>query len=358
MIKLDGSLTNVGIHESFLNKVLNDPNSTPALSQLWLVGMDATALAATHSYSLNRLKAYETENTWSIFNWKALSKAVYNGSEQYFLPAIGVNFPGDSTDVSRIGLNNFGAFKGIIGGGRADPVVTTIVFMESNLSFVDGLLRPWMACAAYNSMKDPKIRMPNISLTCFRKNLDVKGGLEYRKTITLKNATPISIDSEEQNYTGDKIMERQVQFVYDYYTTDLNSPLAPYAVVEPSSLSIRNIIEQAQDIYKTAKRTADDVQTAATRALRSVGLDKQANQVDKTFTNINKKVFKPVGTVITTGNKAYAGLLSAKAAVIPETKVGEIVAPKSFDARSIPPAPAKTSQMVVVGDEAVVTLPK
>lgn len=333
MVKTTGSGDNYSLHQIFLAHILNDPNYTPALSQLWLAGFNTDSLKNVANYSSNLVKKYEGEPTWKLktaWDTGIIEQGQYKAENGFVLAAAGVNFPGDSTNISRAGLSNFGSFKGLIGGGREDPVICTIDFYETNISIVDSLFRPWMVACGYNSLKDANLRIPEISLYCFRKqdkkaikpNVDVisdeervtfqqigasnnipQNFLEMRKIITLKNAVPVNIDSEEQNYTGDKIIQRQVQFAYDYYTIETAPKIESSDPLNfQTTPRIADIIEQAQRLYISTKNAADQIEQGVTTVLRATNQNKLANKVDQSYNKATAPIFSPVAKVITTGS--------------------------------------------------------
>ncbi|MDD4110026.1 MAG: hypothetical protein PHS54_00570 [Clostridia bacterium] len=220
--------TNTSIHKLFWNAVTNNGSDSLALSQLWLCGINTDKFKVVQN-QLNQIDMYE-EGAWnrgfyqtSQFdinnavmhgeNWTSVSPAA--GAPGIYMWTRGVNFIGDGFNASRVGVSQSGAIKGLVGDGRTDLSTSNITFLESNISFVDGILRPWSVLVGYRSLKDIRLRC-DIEFFCLQK-WSLNEPLHIRKSMLLKNAAPLNIDAEEYNYTGDKLIERQVQFVFDRY---------------------------------------------------------------------------------------------------------------------------------------------
>ena len=200
--------------------VLTSTSNTYALSQLWLVGIPRANLVEIISTSKTQLNEYEPG--WNFPDWeKTIEDRLFLGNTHYLL-AQSVQFPGDSISVERSGVSQSGNIKGLIGTERGDLPIVTITFLETNQSFVDLVLRPWAIAVGHLSLKKFSLRIPEIQLTCYQKD-GAGNPLKIRKIINLINAVPTNIDTEEYNYTGDKIIERQVQFAYTKYLIEASA---------------------------------------------------------------------------------------------------------------------------------------
>jgi len=207
------------IQQKFFHSLMATSNSL-ALSQLWLVGISVDDMRAIDTQCEDKLKLYEgATHKWDIFNDSKLtfSDRWFIGNTFYML-AQTVRFPGDSLSVSHVGVNQSGALKGLIGENRNDLPNVTIAFLETNQSVGDLFFRPWMITLGFKSLKYQKLRKP-VKLLSYQKD-GVSAPLKLRKTITLEACAPITIDSEEYNYTGDKVIRREIEFVYNRYYID------------------------------------------------------------------------------------------------------------------------------------------
>lgn len=223
-IIIDGSQKNISIHQSFWNALTKNGSDSLALSQLWLCGISKDNLRniiKIINSDTNGINKYE-EMSWAVniegpalndSKWDSVTPASSTGD--VYLLSRGVSFLGDGINVSRVGVSQIGAHKGLISDGRAELSTVNITFLETNVSFADGVLRPWSVLVGYRSLKDQSLRC-DIELYALEK-WELTQPFKVRKSLVLKNAVPVSIDAEEYNYTGDKLIERQIQFAFDRY---------------------------------------------------------------------------------------------------------------------------------------------
>ena len=230
-IEIEGS--DNGIHEVFLNALMGVNSDSLALSQLWLCTIKKSSLKEIGKQISRHINKYEVDS-WNIgrqdrinavvlaeknFNYLTSLKGSGDDGNAYLFTQ-GISFIQEGLNVSRIGNNQSGITKGLIVDQRMDLATTNITFLESNVSFVDGFLRPWTVLVGHRSLKCDILRC-NIGLHCLEKQGFDKP-LKVRKTMLLRNAVPINIDAEEYNYSGDKIIHRQVQFAFDRYEMEIN----------------------------------------------------------------------------------------------------------------------------------------
>jgi len=203
--------TNNGAPQLFWNALTSTSNNL-GLSQLLVVEIEKDDLESVIRTSMY-LPSIDGSN-WSTRATDILTNNWFIGGS-YCLFAQGMTTPGEDISVSRLGVEQTGAIKGLIGNSRRDPQEVTITFLETNNSFTDNIIRPWSIMASYKSLKDVSLRK-TIKLTCFQKNGTNKP-LAVRKQYILHGAVPVSVNSEEYNYTGDNVMNRGVKFVYNRY---------------------------------------------------------------------------------------------------------------------------------------------
>lgn len=366
-IKINGSENN-SIHSAFWNALTKNSDSL-ALSQLWLCGINKDKLNEIVGEVYIELPKFE-EPIWKETdvigagsaalddaNWNSVFPA--RSAPSIYLWTQSASFLGDGLDVSRVGSSQSGSIKGLISEGRKDFNTTNITFLESNISFVDGVLRPWAALVGHRSLKDRTLRC-DIEVFCLEK-WSLYWPLKIRKSIVYKNAVPVNIDVEEYNYTGDKLIQRQVEFAFDRYEMKiysgsvngsitakdleglLNGSLIPEEQeqdTEPSGLDIKpsnpsidkapsgldikankpsgvtgskdnkSILDVAEDILGAAagglaqiQGAADNITSSAAQALNAFGLNKKAQRLAKMNRQINEAL-NPIGQVVSTGQGA------------------------------------------------------
>jgi len=210
------------VQQKFFHSLMATSNSL-ALSQLWLVGISIDDMTQIDTECRENLNLYEgATRKWDIFDDSKLTyKSSWFIGNTFYMLAQSVTFPGDSLNISRVGVNQSGALKGVIGENRNDLPNVTVTFLETNQSVADLFFRPWVITLGFKSLKYQKLRKP-IKLLCYQKD-GVSAPLKLRKTINLEACAPITIDSEEYNYTADKVIQRQIEFIYNRYYIEANA---------------------------------------------------------------------------------------------------------------------------------------
>jgi len=134
-----------------------------------------------------------------------------------------VQIPGEGNQVNPEGLMFNGYIRGTIGAGREPYNGMQIVFLETNVSFVDNVIRPWTIATSHLGM----IARPGGSN--YRCNIAVyKLGVTDQQSppvilqkYTFYGACPTTIDGEEYNYAvSNTPTNRNTTFTYYYYTLD------------------------------------------------------------------------------------------------------------------------------------------
>lgn len=364
-ILIEGGPKNQSVHNSFWNTLTKNSDSL-ALSQLWLCGIDrkkADSIAKIIGTDLNLFEvdawnigdgSSQTEVNNVIFNdanWNSIKSG-----RMVYMWVQGISFIADGLNTTRVGVSQTGAIKGLIGESRLDLNAANITFLESNVSFIDGFLRPWSVLVGYKSLKDQTLRC-NIELFALEKT-ELTSPLKVRKSMLFRNAIPINIDQEEYNYTGDKLIERQVQFAFDRYESRVypklysKSQRSPYELIGDAGYSAallvenkyptaqeeeakawfqigskllpedtiidpkdpnkspwqqaKDLIAKANDIAGKATGIANDVTSSVSQGLRAVGLDKAGDKVNKMNDRFQSNIVSPVTKVIGTGQGAMA----------------------------------------------------
>jgi hypothetical protein len=134
-----------------------------------------------------------------------------------------VSIPGESNQINPEGLQVNGFIRSNVGGGRDTFPVLSMVFLETNVSFVDMVIRPWVIATSHLGMIARK------GADNYRCNISVyKLGVYNRSTppfvlqkFTFFGACPISVSGEEYNYTQTSSpINRETSFTYHYYNVE------------------------------------------------------------------------------------------------------------------------------------------
>ena len=287
----DSNPGNVSVHYQFWDALTKDSDSL-ALSQLWLCCLDRDKLRTIGGKLDSELRSiYEINNTWSTQQSQVVNVVLKDtnffgtgtgriGSDAYLL-AQGVNFIPDGLNSSRMGLNQTGALKGLVIDSRLDLNAANVTFLETNVSFVDGFIRPWAALVGHRSLKDSDLRL-NMEFICLEK-WDLREPLRIRKTMVFRNAVPINIDAEEYNYSGDKLILRQVQFAFDRYELHVFPETNNTRITENDILGITKLNKHHRDVMNSKSP-----EKFITKAKAPVG-DKTMDENDpKSFIDIQR----------------------------------------------------------------------
>ena len=127
-----------------------------------------------------------------------------------------------------MGVSNFGGVNGAINGfvkapvsqGREDNQTVELIVKETNSSYTDFMPRPWAQIAAHMGFHArPTSQSIKADITIFE--MDYTFALNrsmIRKVFNYYDCLPININQENLNYEPDKVIQRQIQFAYNYYT--------------------------------------------------------------------------------------------------------------------------------------------
>ena len=140
----------------------------------------------------------------------------------------GVNVPDDRVqpDVATID-NNRGFIQGTILGNRDafgnNPL--TLQFRETNTSFVDMIMRPWVILAGhrgYIATERPQDSIKcNITILQFSRTYQNVSQIP-RKVWNYYNCVPLSVGTRNLSYDTESVEKYDVPFTYDKYTVDAN----------------------------------------------------------------------------------------------------------------------------------------
>jgi hypothetical protein len=331
------------VQDRFYDALVGISNSF-ALSQLWVVGIDSKDIQKIQLYSehsANKFEKFTPDDDNNVMRASFNFNKGWMVGDTYCLLARGAVFPGDAFNVERVGVNNSGALKGLVGTGRADLQNVTLTFLETNMSVADTFFRPWMIHVGFKSLKDDRLKIP-IKLVCFQK-AGVNQPLKVRKILTLEQSVPINIDSEEFNYSDGKIINRQIQFAFNRYQIESHPELTEVPSVASAFKylcknledskgrygcgDIRGIgfIDRARELFDLIHRgkigissRIEDIRDVSTRIMRNVGLDDQANKADEVFNDAKKNIDDPINDALTKGDRVLDSAEQFAALTTPE----------------------------------------
>ena len=134
-----------------------------------------------------------------------------------------VSIPGETNVANPEGLQQSGYIRTFVGGGRDPFQNLQISFLETNVSFVDNVIRPWVVATAHLGL------IARTGAKNYRCNISVYklGVITPAETpfvlmkYTFYGVCPISVTGEEYNYTQvSTAINREAVFIYHYYTVE------------------------------------------------------------------------------------------------------------------------------------------
>ena len=214
------------VNQDFLTQVLSDPALHIPIEANFVVSIEGI------SSIINNL-----ENNLDIISDNALT--VYNGtiwsqikqlSDNDIFFANGITIPGEGSNSSRVGIENSttgGLLTGPTLRGRKSLGNFEISFLETNSSFIDYVMRPWVVAAAQyglfarggNSSQNFKTR---VTANYLDKTSNDPANPIYRKTISFVNAVPVDVAGFESAYGNGKVGMRTAKTVWTYSTYEVS----------------------------------------------------------------------------------------------------------------------------------------
>ncbi len=148
--------------------------------------------------------------------------------------AIGVSQVGETLGVNSSGGIDSGIVNGftksVITTGRADSNTLEITAKETNNSYTDMFIRPWIILSGHKGLHARK-KSESIKATVrvFQMaDTDPYNSPVVNKVFTYHNCVPINIGGETLSYATPTAVQRQITFTYNYYTVrTLKSDIMP-----------------------------------------------------------------------------------------------------------------------------------
>jgi hypothetical protein len=138
-----------------------------------------------------------------------------------------VQIPGENNVANPEGLQQGGFLRSYVGGGRDPLEPLQVTFLDTNVSFVESVIRPWLITTAYlgliaRSGRNKNYRC-NISIYKLGVLTPEQNPYVLRK-YTFYGVCPVNISGEEFNYTQTTSpVNREVTFLYHYYSLDTDT---------------------------------------------------------------------------------------------------------------------------------------
>ena len=213
-------------YEYYLELLGKWPTSI-ALASQWLIHINFDSVSGLMSNLQGSVKNRELSK-WQLSN--GVTQKLIDGSLQNSdgnltgcIFARQVNLPRDEIEASNQGLDYGGFMAPATANNRSKYEPFSITLVETNASFLDFVIRPWLIMVGYNGLvaRKPKtakyVKASYINVVMYSKIGHGKG-MGIRKIYSFENAAPISIGGETYSYTEEGLRYSDVKFVYDRYS--------------------------------------------------------------------------------------------------------------------------------------------
>lgn len=142
-----------------------------------------------------------------------------------------VSIPAEQYNVDSVSVpNNRGFLPGILGSNRqTEPQSLTIEFRDTNTSFIDHLLRPWVILGSHygmvsrpadkNGTRDFNNMKCNMTLLQYGRTLNSISMIP-RKVWTFYNCMPYNIGEQSYNYETETVNNFATRWTYSNYTIE------------------------------------------------------------------------------------------------------------------------------------------
>jgi hypothetical protein len=213
----------------YLDVISNWPTAIAPESQ-WFVNFDLPTVGALRDVS--NIQRYDSgsgsDTVWNIPQGtvnKLISKENQFATDNFIgcVFAREVTVPGESVDAGNVGLDYGGYQAPATSNGRNKYGKLHVVFSETNSSFLDFVIRPWIVLVGYYGLlaraddSPKKVKCNYADVVYIAKTGPYSPSIQ-RKIIRYFNIAPVSMGSISNTYASEGMQYKGVDFVYDYYS--------------------------------------------------------------------------------------------------------------------------------------------
>jgi hypothetical protein len=197
-----------------------------ALASQWMITIYFDGVRNLVNDLQNKLRSREA-SLWS-YNQNVLNLLIDGAYQQRSDNMMGcvfarqVSLPSESIEASNQGLEYGGFLAPATANNRAKYEPLSVTMLETNASFLDLIIRPWIIMVGYNGLiarqtDSPKNVKTTIDIVFYAKT-GYGNPMGIRKVYRFYNAAPISINGEQYSYMEEGMRYTDVKFVYDKYS--------------------------------------------------------------------------------------------------------------------------------------------
>ena len=200
----------------FFKSFLSDPKTIIPINSNFVVKFDSFPSALVND------DLSQFEPSWEYQNkQQSLMDIVTNNPNGICLFANGISLPGESVAATRYGMQNDfadhsgGLLSGMVSTSRVQQQPINVSFLETNYSFVDFVLRPWVTLVShYGLVARPADQSVKITLTAvFFDTVDNN----IRKVFKFNDCAPVSVNVANHAYGSTNVSVVDTTWVYSTY---------------------------------------------------------------------------------------------------------------------------------------------
>jgi hypothetical protein len=205
----------------FLNAVLSTPAGALPKGPLWVVVIDFDDNLRN---TIKNVSNYEPRmpDKWSIDRaLNTITSARYQ-SEKGCVLSQSVSLPGEALITNVDGLQYNGFIRSRVGAGRQDFEPLRIGFLNTNVNFVDNVIRPWVVMTGHlGFIARPASEKYRTTITLYKlgiKSIDTAPFILQKYSFW--GCCPVNTGSEEYTYAAEGVATtKSADFIYQWYTT-------------------------------------------------------------------------------------------------------------------------------------------
>lgn len=204
----------------FLDAVLSTPVGALPKKPLWIVIFN---FDQNIKNTIKRVKTYEPQmpEPWQIDRALDTVTTRRYQDEKGCMFAQTVTVPGDALNYSQEGITYNSYIRGGVATGRKDFDTLRIGFLNTNVSFVDNVIRPWVVMTGHLGMiARPPQEKYRCDITIYKLGITTVDKPPYiLQQYNFWDACPINVIAEQLDYTDGVPVIKEAEFAYQWYTT-------------------------------------------------------------------------------------------------------------------------------------------
>lgn len=206
-------------YEYYLESVLNSFNGAIGLASLWYLYFDLASLTSAAG------GAASVVNSKEYGSWGSRSESLdgtYHNPDIFTGCAFArqVTVPNEVLGVAGRGLEYGGYLAPLTLENRSSQQGFQVTFMETQASFVDHIIRPWLIKVGYMGLVargDDSVKCRTVYINYLART-GSNSRLQVRKTFKFDNVVPATVNGFTNSQTEEGLSYTTVNFLYDKYS--------------------------------------------------------------------------------------------------------------------------------------------